>query len=239
MRTKRCTPSCGGLFFSLYSVARRNRVILVVMPECWSHTDVMVSAQRSSVSALHKNATAFIAFRSGRNRPINKDRLAAFDRVAISLQSTASESIEIEQTDLTEVHSLSDAYARIACSRMRKVVQVHCIAAYLAAATPILLPDLVTFIAAPIVLPFYFFSFVPVDAFVTWITGGRLFGNDAVIFWIATHLSLRYTLFCGPSYFIARDMRYRELTLPAYVVSAILIIGWPLYHMYWFWSAAA
>ena len=30
MRTKRCTPSCGGLFFTLYSVARRNRVIVVV-----------------------------------------------------------------------------------------------------------------------------------------------------------------------------------------------------------------
>ena len=29
-RTKRCTPSCGGSFFTLYCVARRNRVIAVV-----------------------------------------------------------------------------------------------------------------------------------------------------------------------------------------------------------------
>ena len=200
---------------------------------------MMVSAQRNSVSALHQNATAFVAFRSGRNRPINKDQRAAFDRVAVTLQSTTSESIDIDQADLAEVHCLSDAYARIACSRIRKLFQVHCLSAYLAAATPILLTDFVSIIAAPIVLPFYFFFLVPVGTFMTWIAGGRLFGNDAVIFWIATHLALRYTLFCIPSYFIARDMRYRELTLPAYVVSAILIIGWPLYHMYRFWSAVA
>ena len=30
-RTKRCTPSCGSLRFTLYSVARRNRVIAAVM----------------------------------------------------------------------------------------------------------------------------------------------------------------------------------------------------------------
>jgi hypothetical protein len=29
-RTKRCTPSCGGLPSTFYSVARRNRVIAVV-----------------------------------------------------------------------------------------------------------------------------------------------------------------------------------------------------------------
>ncbi len=152
------------------------------------------------------------------------------------MDSTAVNTVQVEQAYLAIIHSLSDAYERICCRRIRRFFQVHCLAAYLAVATPILFHDFVTLIAAPLVVPTYFFFLVPIEALTTRATGNRLFGNDAIMLWIATHLMVRYAAFAGPSYFIARDLRYREFTLPAYIVTGILLPGWPLYH-YWKWAA--
>ena len=195
-----------------------------------------VIAAKDKVSGLLQNAAAFRGFRAKRRRVLRDDQINAIQRISAAVDSTTVNTVQVEQADLAIVHSLSDAYERICCGRFRKLFQVHCVSAYLAVATPILFYDFVTLIAAPLVVPAYFFLLVPIDALITRAAGNRLFGNDAIMFWIATHLMVRYAAFAGPSYFIARDFRYREFTLLAYIVTGILLLGWPLYH-YWEWAA--
>lgn len=194
-----------------------------------------VIAAKDKVSGLLQNAAAFRGFRAERRRVLRDDQISAIERVSAAVDSNPGNTVQVEQADLAIVHSLSDAYEKICCGRFRKLFQVHCVAAYLAVATPILFYDFVTLIAAPFVVPVYFFLLVPIDALITRAAGNRLFGNDAIMFWIATHLMVRYAAFAGPSYFIARDFRYREFTVPPYIVTGILLLGWPLYK-YWKWA---
>ena len=175
-----------------------------------------VSAKTTSVSKLLDAAILYRDFRAKRSRPLDPSDEAAVDSISAALHQTTGDQVTVDQAELTAIHSLSDAMQRAHPAPLRVAVQVHCITSFLAVAIPWLFENPALIIAAPLAVPYYCFT-VPV------------FGGHPIYVWIATHLSIRYALLVVPSYFIVRDIRYREFTKWPYLTAAAILIAWPVY----------
>lgn len=184
-----------------------------------------VTAKTDKVAALVERAVAYQTFLTERQRRLSAEQSGSIARLTASLNDSTADTIEAEQTDLTNVRVLSREHARTFCSPLRKAFQTHCLASYLSFATAWVILGLPALIAAPIVFPVYFCLMMPISALFTWLQGGHLFGSDYILFRIGINLILRYCLFLLPSYVIARDLRQREFTVVAYLIAVILFFS--------------
>jgi hypothetical protein len=177
---------------------------------------VQVSATKAKVAVLFDNALLYQRFRETRHRPLDPDAQDSIRRVATALSSSTANNVDVDQHDLTAIHALSDSLQKAHPGRFRIVFQVHCIASFLSAAMPLVLLNPAILIAAPIIVPYC-------------CIGAPLFHRHPFYLGLAMHFAIRYACFLVPSYFIARDLRFREFTKWAYIAVAAILAGHHLY----------
>lgn len=179
---------------------------------------MIVSARKANVSTLLSGARSYRDFRARRSRPLEAADQAAINNISTAIQSSTDDFVNIDQSDLTAVHRLSDFMRKARATRFRVAIQVHFITSYLAVAALWLFPAPALVITAPLAIPYLcitaaFFSVHPIHLL------------------FAMHLGIRYGILLVPSYYIARDLRYREFTKWPYLATAVIVIGWPLYFL--------